>query len=125
MTAAERAAAPLLPDIPARKSGAPGQFAFADEQRVRRILQDSGWDAIEIQPLDVSCTLPEQGLIRYVTRLGPLGLKLREVDEATRSRVVQAVRGAFEPYIDGAVVRFNAACWSVGARAPISARDAK
>src|SRR5262245_59391182 len=30
MTAAERAAAPLLPDLPARRSNGPGQFAFAD-----------------------------------------------------------------------------------------------
>lgn len=30
MTAAERAAAPLLPDLPARPPDGPGQFAFAD-----------------------------------------------------------------------------------------------
>jgi SAM-dependent methyltransferase len=120
MTTAERAAAPLLPDMPARNPELPGQFAFADEQRVRRILRESGWEAIEIQPLDRTCTLPEQSLVPYVTRFGPLGAKLREADDATRIQVVDTVRGAFEPYVHGAEVRFNAACWSIAARAAAS-----
>ena len=32
MTTAERAAAPLLPNLPARRPDAPGQFAFADQR---------------------------------------------------------------------------------------------
>lgn len=39
MTTAERAAAPLLPQSPPRQPGAPGQFAFADDQRVQAILE--------------------------------------------------------------------------------------
>src|SRR3546814_6887720 len=42
MTTAERAAAPLLPAMPPRKPDAPGQFAFADPERVLSILWDSG-----------------------------------------------------------------------------------
>ena len=40
MITAERAGAPLVPNMPARKPGAPGQFAFADRERVQRILDD-------------------------------------------------------------------------------------
>lgn len=36
MTTAERAAAPLLPSLPARRPDAPGQFAFADRRRSSR-----------------------------------------------------------------------------------------
>src|SRR3954465_9995716 len=43
MTTAERAAAPLLPDLPPRRPGAPGQFAFADRARVAGILATAGW----------------------------------------------------------------------------------
>ena len=43
MTTAERAAARLLPNIPARRPDAPGQFSFADRHRVASILQESGW----------------------------------------------------------------------------------
>jgi len=116
MTTAERAAAPLLPAFPPRQPDAPGQFAFADAARVERILAESGWADIEIRPIDVTCTLPESELVRYATRLGPLGRILHEVDEPLRTRVVETVRAAFEPFVHGAEVRFTAACWWVAAR---------
>ena len=81
------------------------------------ILRESGWTEIEIQPLDVPCTLPEKELLRYVTQLGPVGRILQEADEATRTRVIEVVRRAFDPYVHGAEVRFTAACWMVTARA--------
>jgi ubiquinone/menaquinone biosynthesis C-methylase UbiE len=118
MTAAERAAAPLLPGLPPRQPNAPGQFAFADPQRVRRILEESGWEEIDIRPLDVRCRLPETDLMAYLARLGPLGRVLPELDENTRSRVLEVARAAFEPYVQGDWVSYDAACWSVGARAP-------
>lgn len=116
MTTAERAAAPLLPNIPTRRPEAPGQFAFADQRRVLRILEESGWAGIDIRPIDVACTLPEKGLVRYLTLLGPLGRVLHEVDDRTRTQVIETVRAAFDPYVHGAEVRFTAACWTVGAR---------
>ncbi len=47
MTAAERATAHLL-TLPARVADAPGQFAFADRERVIGILTDAGWQDIEV-----------------------------------------------------------------------------
>ncbi|MDF3885557.1 class I SAM-dependent methyltransferase [Cupriavidus basilensis] len=118
MTTAERAAAPLLPNLPARQPGAPGQFAFADRHRVASILEDSGWAAIDIQTIDVECTLPENALTGYLTRLGPVGLILEDADERTRAQVIDTVRAAFDPYVHGDEVRYTAACWMVSARAP-------
>ncbi|MGO1001855.1 class I SAM-dependent methyltransferase [Lysobacter sp. CA196] len=120
MTTAERAAAPLLPQLPARRADGPGQFAFADAQRVHRILDDSGWSEIDIQPIDVACSFPESELVRYLSRLGPLGLFLQEADASTRAQVVDPVRAAFEPYVHGDEVRYRAACWMIGARATSS-----
>ncbi|WP_404369333.1 class I SAM-dependent methyltransferase [Corallococcus coralloides] len=120
MTTAERAAAPLLPNLPARKPDAPGQFAFADSNRVHRILEASGWAGIDIQPIDVTCTLPEKELVRYLSRFGLLGRVLQEVDEKTRAQVIQTVRAAFEPFVHGAEVRYTAACWKVEARSSAS-----
>ncbi|MGJ7613836.1 MULTISPECIES: class I SAM-dependent methyltransferase [unclassified Variovorax] len=116
MTTAERAAAPLL-DLPARQPGAPGQFAFAERQHVLGILQQSGWQDIDIAPIDVPCTLPEKDLRGYLSRLGPVGMKLRSADERTREKVIDTVRAAFDPFVHGNEVRFTAACWSIGARA--------
>jgi ubiquinone/menaquinone biosynthesis C-methylase UbiE len=118
MTAAERAAAPLLPEIPRRRPDEPGQFAFADRDRVYSILEKSGWSEIDIRPLDVACTLPEHELNAYIARLGPLGRVLQQLDDQERARIIEAVRAAFEPFVHGAEVRFTAACWTVAARAP-------
>ena len=115
MTTAERAAAPLLPNMPPRRPDGPGQFAFADRDRVHAILHESGWTGIDILPLDVACTLSEPDLFRYVTRLGPVGLMLQDADDDTRARVGESIRGAFDPYVHGDQVRFTAACWMVSA----------
>jgi len=116
MTTAERAAAPLLSNLPARKPGAPGQFAFADQGRVADILDESGWAGIDVRAIDVECTFSESDLLTYLTRLGPVGLALQdEADERRRAQVVETIRAAFEPYVHGAEARFTAACWMIGA----------
>jgi SAM-dependent methyltransferase len=117
MTTAERAAAAILPNLPARRPDAPGQFSFANGPRVVAILDDSGWAEIDLQPIEVECTIPAHELVRYLTRLGPVGLALQEADEQTRARVIDTIRPAFERYQHGEDVRFPAACWLVRARA--------
>ncbi|MFJ4537372.1 class I SAM-dependent methyltransferase [Streptomyces tibetensis] len=117
MTTAERAAAPFLPELPVRRPDEPGQFAFADPQRVHGVLTESGWAGIDIQPVDVVCTLPEKDLVTYFSRLGPLGTVLPDADERTRAEIVEVVRPAFDPFVQGAEVRYTAACWMVSARA--------
>ena len=117
MTTAERAAAPLLPDLPPRRPDAPGQFAFADAQRVRGILEDSGWADIRVEPIDVVCAMPEAELNQYLARFGPVGLVLRSADDETRARVLAVVRTAFARYVIDGEVRFTAACWMIAARA--------
>ncbi len=34
----------------------------------------------------------------------------------TREQIIDAIRPAFSPFVDGALVRFTAACWWVSAR---------
>ncbi|MET8094985.1 class I SAM-dependent methyltransferase [Streptomyces sp. NPDC005236] len=117
MTTAERAAAPLMPNLPKRVPDAPGQFALADADRVRRLLEESGWAGVGIRPVDAACVMPETELAPYFSRFGPVGIALRETDATTRARVVESVRGAFEPFVHDAQVRFTAACWQIDARA--------
>ncbi len=115
MTAAERAAGPLLPNLPARAPDAPGQFRFADANLVQRILEQSGFRNIAIQPIDLECSFPEPNLLGYIARFGPLGRFLPTLDEPTKARVLAAVRPAFEPFVHDNTVRFNAACWKLAA----------
>ncbi|MFD7436989.1 class I SAM-dependent methyltransferase [Streptomyces sp. NPDC059861] len=117
MTTAERAAAPLLPDLPPRDRDGPGQFAFARAERVRSVLAESGWTGVAVEPLDVTCAMPEKELERYFTLLGPVGRVLQETDEPTRSRVIETLRTAFAPYVDGGEASFTAACWLISASA--------
>ncbi len=117
MTTAARAAEPLLPNLSRPEAGAPGQFAFADGGRVRGILNASGWKNTDVRPIDVTGNIVEQDLLTYVTKLGPVGVALRDVDEATRERAVSVVHAAFEPYIQGGMASFTMACWLVSAHA--------
>lgn len=116
MVAAEQASAPYLPALAPREPAAPGQFAFADAQRIRDILKPE-WSDIDIQPLDVPCTLSPDDLTTYAARMGRVGQMLPDLDEATRTTVMQAVNQAFEPFMIDGVARFTAACWLVRARA--------
>jgi|SRR6185295_4641049 len=117
MTTAERAAGPLLANIPPRRPNAPGQFAFSDRDYVLGILAGSGWSHAELAPVDVACSFPVAALERYITRLGPVGQALREAGESTRRQVVERISGAFRPFVRDTQVRFVAACWMISARA--------
>jgi hypothetical protein len=111
MTAAERAAPPLL-RVPPRDPHA-GQFAFGDPGRVRTVLGAAGWTNVALDPLDVECAMPASALETYLRRMGPTAIALQDADEATKQRVIERVRPAFEPYIQGDEVRYTAACWIV------------
>jgi len=116
---AEEAARPLLPELPPRKPDEPGQFALADRDRVFSILKDSGWAAIEIEPVDVVCRFARTELETYIAVMGPVGRALQQADDATRARVMDRVRPAFDAFVDGEDVAFTAACWMANARAPL------
>jgi SAM-dependent methyltransferase len=116
MTAAESAAAPLLPNLQPRVENTPGPFGLADAQRMHSILAGGGWADIDIRPIDVPCTLPEKELTRYGTRFGPVGTALRDADPQTQARVAATVRAALDPFVQADEARFTACCWMVVAR---------
>lgn len=116
MTTAERAGAPLLPTLALRRPGLQGPFAFAAADRLASVLESAGWTDIDITPIDVGCTLAEEELVPYLTHMGPVGQILHGSDEQTRSRVVAAIRPAYEQFVHDGEVRYTAACWSVSAR---------
>jgi len=95
---------------------APGQFAFADDERVRDILAEAGWGAIEIQPITVPCELPTGELPVYARRMGGIEAILPDLDEVQSLRLQVALDAGFARFVDDGVVRFDAACWMVHAR---------
>ena len=119
MTAPFKAAEPLLPPMPPSDPLAPGPFAFADPERVRRIVGEAGFGQVAIRPFDakVGGWTPEEALV-VAQRVGPLGTVLRENPEL-RPKVLDAVAGELQRHTDtDGKVRLGAAVWIVTATAP-------
>jgi SAM-dependent methyltransferase len=93
---------PFLPDAPQQQEpGAPGPFAFADEARVRGILQRAGYSDIDITPYDTDLVIAGrgdiEGAVDMAMQIGPLGRALSTVDEAIRARVRRRGRAQKRP----------------------------
>ncbi len=110
-----RAAAPFLPTLPVFEKDAPGRFAFADPDRVRRILEESGWRGIEVAPLDVASPLTFDELMTMSLRVGPLNPILAQESDTVRGLVREAVAAALEPYAQDGMATMTSACWLVTA----------
>jgi SAM-dependent methyltransferase len=119
MTAPFKAAEPLLPPLPPSDPLAPGPFAFADPERVRRILGEAGFAQVAIRPFDakVGGWTPQEALV-VAQRVGPLGTLLRENPDLG-PKVLGAVTSELDRHVgaDGKVA-MDAAVWIVTAAAP-------
>jgi SAM-dependent methyltransferase len=116
MTAPFKAVEHLLPPLPPSDPLAPGPFAFADPERVRRILAEAGFGEIAIRPYDAQVggwSLEDRMVI--AERVGPLGEVLRENPDL-RPQVRDAVAAELRRHTgaDGKV-RMDAAVWVVTA----------
>jgi hypothetical protein len=101
----------------------PGEFAFADETRVRRILTGAGFADVDIARHDAPISLAGGGLEETVALLlefGPTGRALADAgaDEALKARVAVDLRDGLRPYLTPAGVVFGTSTWVVTARAP-------
>jgi SAM-dependent methyltransferase len=112
------AASAHLPPQPAHDPDAPGPFAFANPDRVRRILKGAGFEEIEITAHDeLGGSGDLETMLAICSRVGTLGKILRENPEL-RAAALPAVRSALAAYDGPDGVRLNAATWVVTARAP-------
>jgi SAM-dependent methyltransferase len=112
-------AASFVPRPPAGDPFAPGPFAFADPERVRRVLEAAGWSEVELKPIDLEiggADLDTSALL--MTRIGPLGnaLRLAEADKALIARAEASVREALAANVRDAKVFLASASWLVTAR---------
>ena len=111
------AASAHLPPQPAHDPDAPGPFAFANPDRVRRILKGAGFEEIEITAHDELVGSGDlETMLAICSRVGTLGKILRENPEL-RAATLPAVRSALAAHDGPHGVRLNAATWVVTARA--------
>jgi SAM-dependent methyltransferase len=106
---------------PPADPNAPGPFAFADEERLRGILTDAGFDAIDLQRFDASLAVgaTPRAAAEIAAQVGPVSRFVREVGAEHLPVIVDAVEEALVPFAapDGRVT-LSGSTWIVSARNP-------
>jgi len=115
------AAAPHLTLPPPPAPDAPGPFAFANQDRVRGILERAGFGDVAFEDHRATLTVGGDGsLDRAVDFLlqgvGPTSAAMRQADPAVRATVSAAVLDALRPYHTPHGLRMASAAWLVTAR---------
>ena len=110
----------VMPEPPGPED--PGEFAFADDARIRRILTEAGFVDIAIEAHDTELTVGGGGdtaeTVDYYMQVGPMSRALADADAATVARVAAEVGEAIAPYRTEAGFRLPASVWTATARRP-------
>lgn len=116
------AVAALVPDAAPGEPDAPGPFAFADHERVARLLTEAGWKAAEAAPLDFAYVAgagedPVADAVGFFRRIGPTAHALRGLVGEARKRLLDGLEGLSRAHLADGRVTFPAAAWIWSARA--------
>jgi ubiquinone/menaquinone biosynthesis C-methylase UbiE len=107
---------PRLPEVGPED---PGPFAFAREERVRRILGEAGFSSIALEPIDLSIDLANgRGLdaaVESALEIGPASRALEGQPAELRDAAARSIRAALAPFQQGDSVPLAAAIWIVTA----------
>jgi SAM-dependent methyltransferase len=97
---------------------APGPFTLEDPDRIRSLLTDAGLTDIDVRPFeDVAVLRWDLEGIGHMFKLSPMREQWEQADEATRERVIVAVREAGAPYRqEDGTYGLPSASWTVTAR---------
>ncbi len=95
----------------------PGPYAFADPDRVRRILTSAGWSEPVLTPVDVSLDVAAGGgleqAVEQATHIGAASRALRDAPEELRPAAIAAIREALAPHVRDENVPLPGAVWVV------------
>jgi hypothetical protein len=121
-----KAAAREIPFPPPADPLAPGPFAFADPDRVRRILTDAGFTDVAIDAHEEVLSIGGGGGVdaaaEFLVQMGPTASALRQGDASAEPRVRAAVEGAIAPFLGPGGVKMPSAAWIVLALRPSGER---
>jgi SAM-dependent methyltransferase len=114
------AAGHLLPPSPPAEPDAPGPFAFADPDRVRRILTTARWTDFSATRHDVPIRIAGPGGLQeaaeFATRVGALARGLAEAEPEVKARAAQLVAEALGPFDGPDGITLTGSIWLVSAR---------
>ncbi|HVE93227.1 MAG TPA: class I SAM-dependent methyltransferase [Actinomycetota bacterium] len=104
-----------MPDIPAPE--APGPFALADADRTRRLLENSGFTSVELEPIDIQLRVPEavtaEQAAAILLQTGPMGQLYDQADPEAQKAALSATADVLRPYESAGGVAAPAAAWGV------------
>jgi SAM-dependent methyltransferase len=103
-------------NLPAPPPGAPGPFALADPARVTDLLTGTGFAAVDVEGADAPMWFGEDAAAAHRFVVGLLGWMLRDLDEHTRDRALDALHATLAAHETGDGVLFGSAVWIVRAR---------
>jgi SAM-dependent methyltransferase len=103
---------PRLPEVGPED---PGPFAFAREERVRRILSEAGFSSIALAAVDLSLDLAVgRGLdtaVRGTLDTGPVSRALEGQSPDALAKVESSIRTALASFQKGETVPLGASVW--------------
>ena len=125
---AVRAVAPGQPLPEMFAPGKPGPFSFADEARVRSILESSGFSAVRIEPSEIPMQIggarTVEEALDFVLELGPAARFVSEAEPALAPEFREALSRWLTHYASAQGVWMPGRTWIVTARntptAPVS-----
>lgn len=110
-----------VPKLPQQGPDDPGPFAFASEERVRRILAAAGFTNVEMEPcplsLDAGIGRGLDGAVQGALDIGPVSRALQDQPPELRAAVAGAIRETLAPFVKGDSVPLPASIWIVTAKA--------
>jgi ubiquinone/menaquinone biosynthesis C-methylase UbiE len=110
-----------VPKLPQQRPDDPGPFAFASEERVRRILGTAGFKDVAMEPrplsLDAAIGRGLDGAVQGALDIGPVSRALQDQPPELRAAAAGAIREALAPFVKGDSVPLPASIWIVTAKA--------
>jgi SAM-dependent methyltransferase len=110
-----------VPKLPQQGPEDPGPFAFASEARVHRILGESGFRGIAMEPcplsLDIAIGRGLEAAVQSALEIGPANRALEGQPLELRAAAISSIRETLAPFVKGNAVPLAASIWIVTARA--------
>jgi SAM-dependent methyltransferase len=105
-------------DLPSPPPHAPGPFAFADPDHVRRVLGEAGFADVELAPVDADMQLGDSAddAFSFIRTMGVTRGLTQDLDEDLRQRALDALRASVEAHATTEGVRAAGAAWQITAR---------
>jgi ubiquinone/menaquinone biosynthesis C-methylase UbiE len=110
-----------VPKLPQLGPEDPSPFAFASEERVRRILSEAGYRDIALERCDLSIDIANgrglEGAVDTAMNVGPASRALEGHPPEVRTAATNSVRELLAPHVRGQSLPLPGSIWAVTARA--------